>query len=580
MSPRAAARLRSLVPFWGEGGTADVPLRTLRLGLLLAALLSPVFWLELRVSNPEGFDPLWARALLSALALAVLAASYAVPAVRDHPRRVFFLAAQCVLLWFGVLAARNHLAADYALGYCFVMTTAALLASLVWDRPGPVAAVLGSFFVVGALAAGSVDPAVAGASASLFVLMMASAVVVYFATFYGRIRAVEALEASEARLAEAERLAQTGAWSHDLATGHRAWSRGVYDVLGLGPSGGPPPPLDRSIHPDDLELCRAEMARLDAEPRGAKLRFRIVRPDGETRWVESTAAFVAGVRGGRLQGVVQDVTDRVARETELREARDQAEAANRAKSGFLANMSHEIRTPLTAIIGYAQVLQEEVTGEHAALVAPIEAGGRRLLGTLNSVLDLARLEAGQSGLALQSVDLAVEAAEVVSLLESQAERKGLALRLVPPPAPLVARADPDALGRVLANLVSNAVKFTDAGRVSVRFRETDGRAELAVADTGRGMDAAFLDQLYSPFQQASSGWARSHEGTGLGLTITHRLVEAMGGTIRVESEPGVGTTFRVLLPLAGRAADARPWAPPSPAGAPPSPASAPAPVGA
>ena len=551
MTLRAPRWLQSLVPFVGDGGTTDVPLRALRMALVLTALLGPVFWAAYWVTNPGAYDPLWARALMSALALAAVAASYAVPAVRDHPRRAFAVAAGLLLLWFAVLAARNDLAADYALGYCFVLTTAALMATLVWDRPGPLAVVMAGGFVAGTVAALSASPpASGGASPLMLVLTMASAVAVFFVMLYGRLRGVEALEESQGQLAEAERLAGTGAWSSHLGTGRRVWSRGVYAVLGVEPSLGPPPSVYDFVHPDDVEACRAEMALLATGPGERRLRFRVVRPSGEVRWVEGTAHGADDARGRCLRGVVQDVTDRVAHEVELREARDQAEAAARAKSGFLANMSHEIRTPLTAIIGYAQVLQEEVSGEHAALVGPIEAGGRRLLGTLNSVLDLARLEAGPVGLALHAVDPAAEAHEAAALLRPQADRKGVALLLVPPARPLAVWADADALGRVLTNLISNAVKFTDAGQVAVSVREAGGRAELSVADTGRGMDPAFLRTLYEPFHQASTGWGRSHEGTGLGLTITRRLVAAMGGELDVESEPGRGTTFTVTLPLA------------------------------
>ena len=219
-------------------------------------------------------------------------------------------------------------------------------------------------------------------------------------------------------------------------------------------------------------------------------------------------------------------------------------------------MSHEIRTPLTAIIGFAQMLSEEVDDDARDLVEPIETGGRRLLGTLNSVLDLARMEAGETDLALAPVDLAAEVREVAQLLRGRADGAGLALVLDVDEEPLWTTADPDALGRVLTNLLSNAVKFTEAGTITLAVGRAGGRAEVVVADTGRGMDAAFLAELFEPFRQASTGWARSHEGTGLGMTITRRLVQAMHGTIAVESAPGQGTRFTVRLPLAPGPRDA------------------------
>ena len=545
--------LQTAVPFWGSA--ADVGLRTLRLTLVLLCVLNPAFWLVYQHTSPGAVDPLWARAALAGGALALLAASYGVAWVRDHAHAVLAVLIQVILVWFGVLAAVNALDPDFASGYHFVVLGTAMIASMAWDRPGPLAGVLCSAVVVGVTAA--VWGGEAAASPAVFLLIVVSGSVVFFIGFYGRLRASADLRRSEGRLLEAERLAGTGSWTHDLADERAVWSDGLYAIAGVARGDGPPP-FEALVHPDDAPACRADLERLLATGETSQMRYRIVRPDGAVRWLDGTASVVTSTDRSRIQGVVLDVTAHVEREAALVEARDQAEAAHRTQSSFLANMSHEIRTPLTAIIGFAQVLQEEVPAVHAELVEPIESGGRRLLATLNSVLDLARMDAGETGLTLGDVDPAAEAAGVVAMLRPFAEGKGLALHLAPPSAPLAVRADPDALGRVLTNLVSNAVKFTEAGAVSVAVSAVGGRAEIVVADTGCGMDDGFLAELYEPFSQASTGWARSHEGTGLGLTITRRLVDAMGGALDVESRPGVGSRFTVSLALAAPPAVAGP----------------------
>jgi CheY-like chemotaxis protein len=212
-------------------------------------------------------------------------------------------------------------------------------------------------------------------------------------------------------------------------------------------------------------------------------------------------------------------------------------------------MSHEIRTPLTGILGFTSVLAEEVTDEqHREFVALIEKSGRRLMDTLNSVLELARLEAGRMELTAEPVPVADAARETVRLLAPLAHEKGLALeaRILTPEAQ--AHLDRPALDRVVTNLVGNALKFTDAGTITVEV-EADARAvRLRVRDTGVGIDPAFLPRLFDEFEQESTGIARSHEGSGLGLAITRQLVERMRGTIEVASAKGEGTTFTVTFP--------------------------------
>lgn len=266
-----------------------------------------------------------------------------------------------------------------------------------------------------------------------------------------------------------------------------------------------------------------------------------------------------------VRGIVlncRDVTERKRAEVALVRAKEQAEEVARLKSAFLANMSHEIRTPLTGIIGFANILGEEVDMQHQEFVSLIERSGQRLLQTLNSVLDLARLESKQMELEEEKLDLAEQVEDIVALLQPIARDKGLNLTVTstfPRPSVIL---DQGCINRIANNLIGNALKFTDEGEVRVTVSTKGDKAVLTIQDTGVGIEDEFLPHIFDEFKQESSGLGRRHEGAGLGLTITHHLVELMNGTISVESELGVGTTFTVTFPMADLPCCAAPTEPP------------------
>ena len=223
-------------------------------------------------------------------------------------------------------------------------------------------------------------------------------------------------------------------------------------------------------------------------------------------------------------------------------ARERGGAAERAKAAILANMSHEVRTPITGILGYVDVLREETDGRFDDLLDPVERAGRRLLGTVGAVIDLAQLEAGAAPPGDERcLDVGAVAADVVASHRAGAEAAGLSLRLDAAPSPAV-RVGRAALVRALSEVVGNAVRFTESGGVTVQVRPEGGVVEVRVVDTGRGMDPEFLPLATEPFEQASTGHGRSHEGTGLGLAVAALLVRSAGGTVDLESEVGRGTT--------------------------------------
>ncbi|MGK9165743.1 response regulator [Inquilinus limosus] len=320
---------------------------------------------------------------------------------------------------------------------------------------------------------------------------------------------------------------------------------------------------EAGLIPDAAEHLDAWLsARLDRHhhPGGA---YEQRRAGG--RWLKISERVTAD---GGCVGVFTDITELKAREAQLGElvdrladARDQATQATLAKSRFLANMSHELRTPLNAIIGLAEMLSEDAEDqkleEFREPLDRILRAGRHLLTLINDVLDLSKIEAGRLELHEEEIDLSTLVADVAGAAQPLAERNRNRL-VVERPAELGAmRADLTRLRQIILNLLSNACKFTEGGTVTLAVaRDPDAGGDwvrFRVSDTGIGMTREQLGRLFQEFTQADSSTTRKYGGTGLGLAICQRLAALMGGTIAVESEPGVGTSFTVRLPAGGTA---------------------------
>ncbi|WP_397546684.1 PAS domain S-box protein [Rhodothermus marinus] len=285
-------------------------------------------------------------------------------------------------------------------------------------------------------------------------------------------------------------------------------------------------------------------------------RIYFYRKDGTGFWDELRIEPLRDAEGRLIgfMGLNHDITALVEYEQELKRARAEAETAARLKAAFLANMSHEIRTPLNSILGFAELLDEQLaaSGQESLreFTGIIQRSGRRLLRLINDILELSRLEADRLVLRTEPCALHTIVKEAVAELEPLACQKGLTLTVHTEAVPPVL-GDPHRLHQIVTNLVGNALKYTEQGEVRVEVQETteDGvrQVVLRVTDTGPGIDPDFLPHLFEPFQRAPSENDRS-EGSGLGLAITKRLVEQMNGRITVESAPGNGTTFTVTFP--------------------------------
>jgi PAS domain S-box-containing protein len=360
--------------------------------------------------------------------------------------------------------------------------------------------------------------------------------------------------------------ASFGTWDWDVPSGNIKYNHIFYNLLGYGPGEleGTMEEWDSLVHPEDLPAATAALEMcLAGDIKVYACEMRMKHKDGHYIWTYDIGRVVSRDESGkplRLVGghfdfsdkkkMEQDIFKMIEQEREARLARELAEESARAKSEFLANMSHEIRTPMNAILGLTHlVLETELSEQQNEYLHRISVAAKALLRIINDILDFSKIEAGKLEMEMAVFDLDILASADLKLHSNQAAMKGLYLKLdIDPDVPRYLLGDQVRLGQILNNLLSNAIKFTETGGVTVKVKleertEKEALLLFSVIDTGIGLTEDQLNNLFSAFTQADTSITRKYGGTGLGLTISKRLAELMGGRIWCESEPGKGSNF-------------------------------------
>ena len=359
---------------------------------------------------------------------------------------------------------------------------------------------------------------------------------------------------SEDKLAEAQATARVGSWEWDVRHDIVTWSDELYRIYELQPQEfeATYEGFLARVHPEDRPRVEEAVNSAFTQPEPFEFEARINKTGGSEAWIRGRGRVTRDEDGApvHMRGTAQEITESVLAAAELAAARDAAMEASRMKSEFLATMSHEIRTPLNGVLGLTDLLlKTELTSAQERLADGVSQSGRALLGLVDDILDFSTIEAGH--LELESVDFDVRAVvqQEVALMGEAARLASVELDVVcDEDVPLSLRGDPVRFGQVVANLVSNAVKFTSDGRVTVRLSAEPNRLEsrmvrVEVSDDGIGVAPEAQAGLFESFTQADGSTTREYGGTGLGLAISHLLVDALGGDIGFTSEIGVGSRF-------------------------------------
>ncbi len=521
------------------------------LGTILCLLFIPLYAL----SSPDATDPAWMRVLVSILLAKVFGASYFSSRIRRNYATWGRGTAYVILGWFLVITALNEFRSDYEIGLLLLFSIFTVIAGIGARSIRPVLWFTGiGFFTTGS--------AVVVAEASLVqeAVLLGSMVTVALVLGIALQRLISTRKTLQERESRLRGLANSTPGVVFQFYARRDGTRGTYfisehaeEVLGI--SADPDDFYERMlgrVPPSHREELLESIERVLDERTAWRYEFPFETPSGERLWLLGTST--PEVREGELvfNGLLLDITDRKKAEDRLRDAKKQAEESSRVKTAMLANMSHEVRTPLTSILGFSEMLQDHLEGQLKEFARQAHASTKHLSKTLESILQLSKLESGATALEREEFNLAGPVEETVESLRAKAEDKSLVLQSEYPDRGARGLWNENAIRRISRNLLENAIKFTpEGGRVNVRVERGGDEAILEVEDTGIGIDDRHLPHIFRAFRQESEGLGREYQGSGLGLSIVNQLVEEFGGTVEVETEKGEGTCFTVRLPMTG-----------------------------
>lgn len=367
------------------------------------------------------------------------------------------------------------------------------------------------------------------------------------------------LHHQEKQLSEAQKIGKMGHWYWVVKDSHIDWSDNLFHIFGVE-KGVFEPSLENIkdlMYPEDAKQIVRCFRKAIREGKDCVLEFRIRNRTGDARYIYCEGRCKTDERSGKVKalfGIMQDITERKCHERALNEAKEAAETAYASKTRFLANMSHELRTPLNAVIGFSEMMQQQLLGpvgndRYLDYIGGIHESGEHLLNLINDILDMSKIEVGKYELEIEEFNLSKLVQLAVHMMETRAHDGNVRLIADNVPENLTIRADRRAIMQILLNLLSNAVKFTeDDGEVEITCRKGEEIVLISVRDTGFGIPEDKLKLVTLPFEQVSSAMTRDHEGSGLGLAITKDLVDLHNGTLTLKSKVDEGTTATVLLP--------------------------------
>src|SRR3569623_1080384 len=356
-------------------------------------------------------------------------------------------------------------------------------------------------------------------------------------------------------------------WSWDLVSNRITADATMVALTGFDQQAlSDPVKFLRSIHGADRRVVQCAVQTALQAGTDLHIEFRFTPSDGRQLWLAVRGGAVRNTRGDvvALCGVVFDITERKSVELKLLAAKEALEQSNRAKDVFIAKLAHEVRTPLTAVLGFAELLEDRLQdADDRSDLARIVQNGKYLQALVDDMLDLSRVVADKVRINLKKVDLPALLQEMSATLERRAEAKGLTLIFdIPPTLPCEITSDSMRLRQILYNLIGNAIKFTRQGEVRVSIRSegqgSDATLLFSVCDSGPGISEEEVRRIFQPFMQAQSGRTERNDGLGLGLAISDRLAHMLGGAISVDSRLGSGSTFTLRLPLRAGAQSAQP----------------------